>query len=220
MRKSLILFAIFSPLPALAELRFHLDAGAFSRTQLGLDLAELAGATGFGEGSDATPAALGIRLGFGVQMSDFEVGVDVGLAAGGLDLLAIEERYVGAVDEIGGSSTLTAGLRVMWVPTLDADWQLLLGPQAAWQALGAASGVGDGNLTSLGLGGLAGVRWRTHEITPTLDGSLQLTAEGLAHLPLSVRVGRGTNDVVFESQSPEGLFGSFGLAVSYCFGFR
>lgn len=219
-RRSLVLLGLFSASPAAAEVRFHLDAGLLTRSQLGVDLARLAGATGFGEASDATPVALGLRLGFGVQLDDFEGAVDVGLAAGGLHLPNIEERYLGAQDDIGGSSTLTAGLRLMWVPMLDTNWQLLLGPQVAWQALGAASGVGQGNLTSLGLGGVVGFRWRTHEVTPTLDGHLQVTADGAAHLPFSVQVRRSASDVVFESQSPEGIFGSWGLGVSYCFGFR
>ncbi|MEZ4468680.1 MAG: hypothetical protein R3F60_12290 [bacterium] len=205
---------------ALADIRFNLDMGAFSRAIAAVDLAELAGVSTFGAQDDQAPTALGLQLGFGVQLDALEVGIDVGLGAGGLDLVAIEKRYFGEEDDVGGGSTLQAGLHGWWTPTLAEDWQLMLGPKAAWHLANVASGVGQATVTSLGLGGQIGFRWRSQRVSPTLDGHLQVTADVLAHLPLSVSVRRSADDIVFESDAPEGVFASWGLAAGYCLTFK
>lgn len=216
----LLLLGVWIAVPAQAEVRFHLDVGGFFRSVPSIDLADLAGETGYGTGDDAAGAAAGIRLGFGMEYAGFEVAVDAGLGAGGLDLGAIERRYLGQVDDVGSSTTLAAGLRFMWVPEVTEGWQVLLGPQGMWHVMGAASGAGQASVSSLGFGGLAGFRWMTQAITPTLDGGLQVTVDGMAHLPLSTSVRRSTEDVLFENDAPEGVFPSWGINASYFFTFK
>ncbi|MCA9527432.1 MAG: hypothetical protein KC549_14175 [Myxococcales bacterium] len=219
MHRLLVLSLLFAA-PAAADVRFNLEMGAFSRAIPSVDLADLAGETAFGAQDDQSPAALGLQLGFGVQVDALEAGLDVGVGAGGLDITAVEDRYFGARDEIGGGTTLQAGLHGWWTPALGEDWQLLLGPRGVWHLATVASGVGQATLTSIGLGGQLGFRWRSQVVSPTLDGHLQLVVDGLAHLPLSVAVRKSATDVVFESDAPEGVFGSWGLNLGYCLTFK
>jgi hypothetical protein len=86
--------------------RVNLDA----RVNAGeLDLAEQAGEEPSGESQTST-GAVGLAIAVGVSSADVRIGVEVGVAAGGLDRAEIDELYFGSTGEGGRSVSASLGL--------------------------------------------------------------------------------------------------------------
>lgn len=198
------------------------SAGIDYRFTTAIDLAEEAGASGYGASDDTTGrGALGLELRAGVLLP-FELELDARgvIAVGGLDLDDVEQRYFGATDTVG--STLSAGLdgSVLYAPALGRDLRLLAGPAVGWRRLGASSGVGMAQIDLIGVGVDAGLRLQLSTISRAVDGQLELVLRARRELPQRVFVGQNREDFLFEGTGHGSAIYSFGLGVSYVFAFH
>lgn len=195
------------------------DIGASYRGTTAIDLAEVAGADGYGAADDTSPGALGLRLGLGYRLEEIvELWVDGRLGVGGLALDHTETRYFGQTDTIGGSASLEAGVHALF-PFGGRDFQWLVGPGGIYHLMSASSGVGMSTVRSLGLGARVGVRWRLNEFGTAGSGYLEVDLDAYYHAPTFVRVGSGDVPRFENSQPDEGQYASFGLSVVYGFAF-
>lgn len=200
--------------------RMHLSFSVFGQSVPSLDLAAQAGASGFGDGDDATALSLGVEIDFGVELNPIELGVSFAQATGGLDQDDIEERYFDGSDTAQGASTTEVGLHAWWVGSATTDLQLLSGPHVRWLRMKSTSGVADAQSDSLGLGGQFGIRYRTHKVSPTLDGAVRAMISLDANLPLEATVRGANGDALFTSDSPDGAFFSYTVSAGFCLSFK
>ncbi len=201
----------------------ELSAGAslLARHTTPVDLAALAGARGYGSGSDLGPAVLGFEAHGGLNLPLAELGVGGFIGVGGLALDRIESRYLGGGAANTGSSLdlgVEAALRLH--PELSEDVGLRLGPAVAWQRMSAASPLGLARLDLLGVGLDAGLAWRTGAISPKVDGHLELMLSARRELPLGLHVDQGPGQLVLSGTAGGATAYSFGARLGYVFDFH
>jgi hypothetical protein len=211
--------------PALAESRVEAlaGAGASLRYTTALDLAEVAGQTGYGRGDDTSPAALGFELRAGVLLPvDVELDATGSIAVGGLNLGRVERRYLGSEPQpIGSTLSANADLGARFAPALGSGIRFLIGPSFGAERMAASSPAGGAYLDLFHVGLDAGVRIRTNRISRVVDGSLELVLTTRRELPFALRVARSANDVVLSGTDGNGPdIYSLGIAVEYVFSFH
>ena len=208
---------------ALAEDRVEALAAASieARRTTPIDLAEVAGASGYGTANDASPMALGLALEAGLLLPvSLELHATATIAVGGLDLAQVEQRYFGDTEQIGSSVSAAADGSVRFAPLLYPDLRLLVGPAAGWRRLAASSPLGFGRVDLVELGLDAGVLLHLNTISRVVDGYLTVVAFGRRALPLEARVGQSASEVAFSGSGGGPAIYDFGLRVGYVFGFH
>ncbi len=198
-------------------------AGASFRHTTAVDLAEIAGESGYGSGDDTSPGALGFELRAGVLFPiDVELDTTATIAVGGLNLSRIERRYLGSEpDQLGSSLTASWAFSPRFAPTIAPDVRLLLGPGLELERMATSSPAGDAHVDSFGFGLDAGARLETNRISRVVDGALEFVLFGRREVPYDLRVARGPNTVLFSGTDAGGPpIYSFGIAVEYVFSFH
>lgn len=156
-----------------------------------IDLAGLAGASGYGSGDDSSPASLGLAITLGVLVDRFEVMVEGAVNVGGLDLAGVEERYYESDPQpIGGTSTAWLSVAARYLLRLSADVELAAGLGGGYLVMGASSPVGGGFYRAITAGPEAELRYRVHGEAERVGGGwLTLALDGRLLLPTVARVG-------------------------------
>lgn len=206
-----------------AEARFEalLGAGLGFRHTTEVDLAEQAGASGYGAANDASPAALAFEIRGGVLFPvPLELDLTAAIAVGGLAIAEVERRYFGATADIGSSISASAEASPRFAPLVASDLRLLVGPALGVQRMSVSSPAGSARIDLLGVGLDAGARLRMHSISRILDGHLEVVLRARRELPLDVRVQRSADDVLFSGTGDGPAIYSVGLGVSYVFSFH
>jgi len=198
-------------------------AGTSFRHTTAVDLARTAGVSGYGSGNDAGPGALGFELRAGVWLPiQLELDATGSIAAGGLNLARVEERYLGASPQpIGSTLTASAALGVRFAPSVAPGIRLLLGPSAGARRMSATSPAGGARLDMLHLGLDAGLRIHTQRISRVVDGNIEAVVDVRRELPFQLSVSKGGSDEVFSgTRAEQPAIYSFGIAVQYVFSFH
>jgi hypothetical protein len=208
---------------AFAEERLEGLAGAALnlRHTTEIDLARVAGAEGYGAGSDTGPLALGLGLSGGlVTPFSLEIAASAWIAVGGLDLDRIERRYFDGPEGVGSSASVGAEGGVRFAPLIAPDLRLLVGPAAGGRTLVASSPAGSAwvNLMSFGLD--TGARLHLNTISRVVDGHLELLLHARRDFPFQARVQRSHDDVLFDGRGGGASVYSFGASVGYVFAFH
>lgn len=201
-----------------------LGVGLRLHTTGAIDLAGLAGSQDFGSGDDATPAALGLTLSFGLLIDDWELVAEAAVAIGGLDLAQVEERYFDSEPQpIGGTSTayLMGSVRYLWRLAVDAE--LAAGLGAGYVPMGASSPVGGGFFRAIAMGPEAEIRWRIHGDDAGEPGGgggwLGLGVDARLLLPV-VAEARSQGEPLFSLDGIGDPIGLGGVTVAYRFDWR
>jgi hypothetical protein len=198
-------------------------AGTSFRHTTAIDLAKIAGASGYGSANDAGPGALGFELRAGVWFP-FQLELDAtgSIAAGGLNLSRVEERYLGASPQpLGSTLTASADFGVRFAPLVTPGIRLLLGPSAGAERMSATSPAGAARLDMLHVGLDAGLRLHTNRISRVVDGNIEAVVGVRRELPFHLSVSKnGSDDVFSGTQSEQPQIYSFGIAVQYVFSFH
>jgi len=211
-----------APAPGEAEKEplFGASLGVGLRMQMtsAIDLAKLAGATGYGEADDAPGPSLGLILSGGVVTRRCELIVEGLMAFGGLALGDIEERYFGAEPEpIGGTASIALKVSARYRLPLSASTEVALGAGAGWLAMGASSPVGGGYLRAVQLGPEAELRFKAHGDGPG-GGWFGLGIDGAVLLPYHVSASSG--EPLFESDGLTDPVFLVGGAATYRYAWR
>lgn len=207
------------PAPKGTSAQMHLELSLFGRLTLGADLADFAGATGHGQGNDASEN-IGLQLSVGVQYGSIEFGVDLARSVGGLDESQIDRRYFDSSDPAATAVTEDGGLRLWWVHSTSPSFQVMAGPHARWLIQTSESGVSQAQLNAFGVGAQLGFRWRTNRFSELVDGTLRVLGSAHGNFPTSLSVRRATGNLLFGSSKPQGSFFDVGLSVGYGVTFR
>ncbi len=188
-----------------------------------IDLAEQAGASGYGSEDDTT--GRGILSLFDLRggvlfASVLELDVSAWIGIGGLALADVEQRYFGSTDVVGGALALGADASARYAPKIASDWRLLIGPGASLTRLSASSSLGLTRVDLVGVGLDLGARLHTNRMGSVADGHVELVLRARRELPAGVHVSAG-DDVLFSGTSGSGdPIWSLGATVSYVTSFH
>ncbi len=217
---------LFTCLPVSAQTEDNPEVlfggGLAVRRTVGLDLAKIAEEPGYGQGDDAGPLALGLEARGAFRFPfDLEVTASGAVAVGGLDLGAVEQRYLGAQEDIGSTASVWGEAGLRYAPRLSDDLHALVGPQVGWHYLSASSPAGHARSALVAAGLDLGVRLRLHEQPRKLNHYLEFSLQGRREFPLTLQVSRDSaseDAVLFDSTSQSARIYSFGLSATYVFG--
>lgn len=191
-----------------------IGVGVRMQTTSAIDLAGLAGASGYGAANDASPAALGLALSGGLLVDDWELLVEGMLAFGGLSLAGVEERYFNAEPQpIGGAPTVSLMGAGRYVFALGALGELAAGFGGGVVIMGASSPVGGGYFRAISVGPEAEIR-----IKLAAGGTLGLGLDARLLVPYVAEVSGGEPKFALDGIGDPVWMG--GAALTYRHGWR
>ncbi|MBK7580834.1 MAG: hypothetical protein IPI67_11570 [Myxococcales bacterium] len=188
-----------------------------------VDLAKVAGASGYGTANDQSPGALSFEVSGGILFAPpIELRANAWIGVGGLALAQVERRYFGAEPEqIGSSLSVGVGGSGRYAPLLLPNLRFLVGPAVDVKRMAASSPAGAARLDLVGVGLDVGLRWQTSTLGQKTHGHLEVMALARRDIPTAVWVGASQDDVYFRGVggSSPAIY-SFGLSVGYVFSFE
>jgi hypothetical protein len=169
--------------------------GGIDFTMLGTyDVGEALG--GPAERNDLGPGTLGVFVGLDVPVAPVRIGVDAGIAIGGL--VRTDDRYFGGTSDVG--STLAVWLRgkVGWSPRA----RIRIGGAVAVERFVEATGAGSVKLSSVVAGPWASIR---------LGRGVLAEVHADVHVPYRASIGDAM------SGDPDSVFVGAGVRLGYVF---
>jgi hypothetical protein len=181
-----------------AEPRFEIGGGVGFAALGSYDVgAELGGPAG---GNDLGPGTLGFFVTGDVQLAPVRLGIDAGLAIGGL--VRTDERYFGGQSNVGSTATVWLRSRLAWTAVTARRVRLRLGGTLGVERMSEATGAGGVQVDSLLAGPSAAL---------VIGRGLVLEVHADLHSPFRAAIGD-------DDGNPTGAFYSAGVRVAYVFG--